>query len=62
MMIHGGNGEPLFEGLGIESFDPGYEKIASALLDLLLHPGHRTEHLLIEAKYRKKREKRREER
>ena len=62
MMIHGGNGEPLFEGLGIESFDPGYEKIASALLYLLLHPGHRTEHLLIEAKYRKKREKRREER
>ena len=53
MMIHGGNDEPLFGGLGIESFDPCYEKIAAALLDLLLHPGNRENVPVIEAKYKK---------
>ena len=36
--IYGGNNDPLFEGLGLKSFDPCYRQIAQALLDLLMKP------------------------
>ena len=38
IMVHGGNGDPLFNHMNLSSSDPCYEKIAGALLDLLLHP------------------------
>ena len=49
--IHGGNNDPLFEGLGLRSFDPCYGKIAEALLELLLNPGKRGETPVIESIY-----------
>lgn len=52
--ICGGNDDPLFKGLGIESFDPCYEKIASSLLDLLFHPETGKTIPVIEALYKNK--------
>ena len=49
--IHGGNNDPLFEGLGLCSFDPCYGKIAEALLELLLNPEKRGEIPVIESIY-----------
>ena len=47
--IYGGNNDPLFEGLGLKSFDPCYRQIAQALLDLLLKPGCHGDMPVIEA-------------
>jgi len=54
IMIHGGNGDPLFRNIKLNTFDPCYEKIAENLLDLLLHPELRTNVPVIEAVYRRK--------
>lgn len=53
IMIHGGNGDPLFRNMKLNTFDPCYEKIAAALLKLLLHPECRSELPVIDAVYRK---------
>ena len=53
IMIHGGNGDPLFRSIKLNTFDPRYEKIAENLLDLLLHPELRTTVPVIEAIYKK---------
>ena len=50
--IHGGNGDPLFADIDVPSLDPGYEKTAAELLNLLLNPEYRNERPLIEAKYK----------
>ena len=47
--IYGGNNDPLFEGLGLKSFDPCYRQIAQALLDLLLKPDYQGDMPVIEA-------------
>jgi len=47
--IYGGNNDPLFEGLGLKSFDPCYRQIAQALLDLLLKPDYHGDMPVIEA-------------
>ena len=51
--IHGGDGDPLFDDMELGTFDPCYERIAEALLKLLLHPECRNETPLIEAVYRR---------
>ena len=48
----GGDANPLFHGLGINSFDPCYEKIARALVELLVQEKRDTEPVVIEAVYR----------
>ena len=52
IMIHGGNGDPLFDDIELRTFDPGYEKMAEALLDLLLRPENRKKVPVIEAIYK----------
>lgn len=52
IMIHGGNGDPLFDDIELRTFDPGYEKMAEALLDLLLRPENRKKVPVIEAVYK----------
>ena len=47
--IYGGNNDPLFEGLGLKSFDPCYRQIAQALLDLLMKPDYPRDMPIIEA-------------
>lgn len=47
--LYGGNNDPLFEGLGLKSFDPCYRQIAQALLDLLLKPDYQGDMPVIEA-------------
>lgn len=47
--IYGGNDDPLFEGLGLKSFDPCYRQIAQALLDLLMKPDYPRDMPIIEA-------------
>jgi len=49
--LYGGNDDPLFEGLGLKSFDPCYRRIAQALLDLLMQPGYHGKMPVIEAVY-----------
>ena len=51
ILIHGGNGDPLFQCVKLNTFDPRYEEIAGKLLDLLLHPELRTTVPVIEAGY-----------
>lgn len=53
--IYGGNNDPFFNCIGVDSFDPCYDKIAAALLDLLLHPESRGDapHV-IESVYKKR--------
>ena len=50
--IHGGNDDPLFEGLGLCSFDPCYRKIARSLLNLLMKSDVPAKMPVIEAVYR----------
>ncbi|MBR4663294.1 MAG: LacI family DNA-binding transcriptional regulator [Lentisphaeria bacterium] len=50
--ICGGNNDPLFQSVDVKSFDPGYEKMASELMNLLLHPEKRGEVPVIEAVYK----------
>ena len=47
--LYGGNNDPLFEGLGLKSFDPCYRQIAKALLDLLMKPDCQGDMPVIEA-------------
>ena len=49
--IYGGNNDPLFEGLGLKSFDPCYRQIAQALLDLLMKPDYQGDMPVIEAAF-----------
>ena len=49
--LYGGNNDPLFEGLGLKSFDPCYRKIAQALLDLLMKSELPAEMPIVEAVY-----------
>ena len=49
--IYGGNDDPLFEGLGLKSFDPCYRQIAKALLDLLMKPDCHGDMPVIEAAF-----------
>ena len=50
--IYGGNDDPLFQGLGLSSFDPCYRKIAQAMLNLLMKPDIPEKMPVIEAVYR----------
>ncbi|MBR4663635.1 MAG: LacI family DNA-binding transcriptional regulator [Lentisphaeria bacterium] len=50
--ICGGNADPLFKYMSLPSFDPGYEMIAAALLDLLLNREQKNEYPVIEAVYK----------
>ena len=49
--IYGGNNDPLFDGLGLKSFDPCYRQIAQALLDLLMKPDYQGDMPVIEAAF-----------
>lgn len=49
--ICGGNNDPLFQSTDVKSFNPDYEKMASELLNLLLHPEKRGEVPVVEAIY-----------
>ena len=52
IMIHGGNGDPLFGNMKLKSFDPCYGQIAEALLKLLLQQECRSDLPVVEAVYR----------
>lgn len=54
LAIHGGNDDPLFKCIDVPSFDPGYERQAAELLNLLLHPECRSDKPVIQAIYRTK--------
>ena len=53
LTIYGGDNDALFRYMGMKSFDPCYEKIATELLKLLLHPETQSENPVIDAVYKK---------
>ena len=50
--IHGGNGDPIFDDLDVNTFDPGYEKIAEELLKHIFHPENQPKKPVIETIYK----------
>ena len=50
--IHGGNGDPIFDDLDVNTFDPGYEKIAEELLKHIFHPENQLKKPVIETIYK----------
>ena len=50
--IHGGNGDPIFDDLDVNTFDPDYKTIAEELLEHIFHLENKAERTVIETNYK----------
>ena len=50
--IHGGNGDPIFDDLDVNTFDPDYKTIAEELLEHLFHPENKVRQTVINTVYK----------
>ena len=50
--IQGGNGDPIFDDLDVNTFDPDYKKIAEELLEQIFHPENKPQKPVIETIYK----------